>query len=161
MTKMSDELKRTLGIIEIDEESAPVEVEHINHTPTIFKPKELSTQFEDDTSDKAEDYKKVRETLHELVDLTSSAMAEALDLAKDTQHPRAFEVFNNLATTVREAAKDILAIHKEMEDKKKESPKISAEKVVQNNYYGMTTEEIIKVQAKQLKNEKENIIDVI
>ena len=157
MTKMSDELKRTLGIIESDEENVPVEVEHINHTPTIFKPKELSTQFEDDTSDKAEDYKKVRETLHELVDLTSSAMAEALDLAKDTQHPRAFEVFNNLATTVREAAKDILAIHKEMEDKKKVKSGLGdlpvGSNVTQNNFY-MSTQEALD----QIKKNK--VIDI-
>lgn len=161
MAKMSDELKRTLGIIEETETTSPVDVEHINHVPTVFEPKELSTQFAADTSDKATDYKKVRSTLHELVDITAGAMAEALDLAKETQHPRAFEVFNTLASTVLEASKSILSIHKDMEDKNKENPKINAENVIQNNFYGMTTEEIIKTQSKLLKTEKDNIIDVV
>jgi hypothetical protein len=44
--------------------------------------------------------------------MTTQALARALAVANETEHPRAFESFNSLATTARGLTQDLLALQK-------------------------------------------------
>jgi hypothetical protein len=44
--------------------------------------------------------------------MTTNALASALAVAKETEHPRAFESFNSLASTARTLTQDLLGMQK-------------------------------------------------
>lgn len=63
-------------------------------------------------SDLKQDYVKSRNLLHTLMNLTTQSANTALQVATETEHPRAFEAFNSLATTARTLAKDLIDLQK-------------------------------------------------
>ena len=124
MTIMSDKLKETLGIIESsDKELSTVpdtteyvdeygEVHQIQSQSTAvvpFEPKNVPTSVPViDNTDIRDDYIKSRNITHTLIDMTGTALVGALDVATQSQHPKAFSVFNELASTMRLLSKDLL-----------------------------------------------------
>jgi hypothetical protein len=88
-----------------------------------FVPKEIATSIpETENSDIRDDYITSRNITHTLIDMAGSALQGALDVAIETQHPKAYTVFNELATTMRGLSKDLLEmqkIYKEISAEKK------------------------------------------
>ena len=76
--------------------------------------------LDDDLSDA---YEQTKSNLQDLIDQGKEAMQEILQIAKDGQHPRAFEVYGSLLKNVVDANKELLAVQKQMRemDKKKSS----------------------------------------
>lgn len=116
-SKMSDELKRTLGLITVTEEqvSTNKDVTPFTQKPlevTPFVPKNVSTSVPESNTDLRQDYIASRNITHTLIDYAGSALQGALVVAVESQHPKAFEVFNQLATTMRGLSKDLLEMQK-------------------------------------------------
>ena len=68
-------------------------------------------------------YQQSKENLQEIIDQGKDAMEVILQIAKDGQHPRAFEVYGTLLKNMVDANKELLNIQKTMRDmdgKKKE-----------------------------------------
>lgn len=63
-------------------------------------------------SDAKVDYAYARSMNYTLLNMTTQALARALQVVNETEHPRAFESFNSLATTVRGLTQDLLALQK-------------------------------------------------
>ena len=63
-------------------------------------------------SDAKVDYAYARSLNYTLLNLTTQALARALVVVNETEHPRAFESFNSLAATVRGLNQDLLAMQK-------------------------------------------------
>lgn len=61
------------------------------------------------------DFTVARANILEVVDIAKKAMAELAEIAKQSQHPRAFEVLFNGVKTVLEAQQDMLDLHKKRE----------------------------------------------
>lgn len=59
-------------------------------------------------SDLAMDYKKARSIQYALVGVTAQAIGDAVSLAKEIRHPRAFDVLNNLIITMNTISKDLI-----------------------------------------------------
>ena len=60
------------------------------------------------------DYKYGRETLYNLVERGQDAIDGILDLCKETEHPRAYEVAGQLIKTVGDTAEKLLDLQKKM-----------------------------------------------
>ena len=95
------------GVLNV--ESELVEVDNF---PEPVK-KELSPDAEND-------YKYARENIHDAIDKGSEALDYLLELAKQSEHPRAFEVVSTLTKTLVDANKDLLNIQKQIKELNKE-----------------------------------------
>lgn len=68
------------------------------------------------TSDLKDAYEQTKDNLQELIDQGKEAMEEILTIAKEGQHPRAFEVYGSLLKNVVDANKELLNIQKQMRE---------------------------------------------
>lgn len=66
--------------------------------------------------DLSADFKVARENIHDIISKGSSALDYMLEVAKASEHPRAFEVVSQLTKTLIDANKDLLDIQKKMKE---------------------------------------------
>ena len=87
------------------------------------------------------DYKYARENLYDLVERGQDAIDGILELSKETEHPRAYEVAGQLIKTVSETAEKLIDIQKKIKDLEKED---SSVKTQHNHLYVGSTSELQK-----------------
>lgn len=68
------------------------------------------------TDDLKDAYEQSKDNLQDLITQGMDAMEEILQIAKEGQHPRAFEVYGSLLKNVVDANKELLNIQKQMRD---------------------------------------------
>ena len=103
-------------------------------------PKEIVVAPKDITD--IDDVEKARETLHGLIDKGSEAIDGILNIAKNSEHPRAYEVAGQLIKTMSDVAKDLVEVKKKTTDMEtKSSQKINT----QNNVFVGSTHELMKM----------------
>ena len=92
------------------------------------------------TQDLTDAYQQTKDNLQDLIDQGKEAMEEILEIAKQGQHPRAFEVYGTLLKNVVDANKELLAVQKqmrEMDGKKKDGGDTKIDKAI---FVGSTAE---------------------
>lgn len=102
----------------------------------------------------ADDFENSRENLYDLLQNGRSALMHALEVAKQSEHPRAFEVVGNLIKQLADINEQILDLHAKKQ--KLEEPKDSkkgAPQTVNNNLYVGTTADLNKL-ITDMKQEK-------
>ena len=124
MKKVEDKLNEILDITEKD--VVPVESK-----PVIPRPKEQE--------DIMNDYKYSRENLYNLVERGQDAIDGILTLAKETEHPRTYEVAGQLIKNVGEVTEKLLQLQEKMK-KLGEETKKAPNKVENNLFVGSTAE---------------------
>ena len=100
-------------------------------------------------------YQQSRENLQGIIDQGREAMDQILEISKQGQHPRSFEVYGTLLKNMVDANKELLNIQKQMRDmdKRKETNNTTID---QANFVGSTSE-----LSKLLKNNNEKkVIDM-
>jgi len=85
------------------------------------------------------DYKYGRETLYNLVERGQDAIDGILDLCKETEHPRAYEVAGQLIKTVADVSKDLMSMQEKLK-KLNEVPNTGPKSVTNALFVGSTTE---------------------
>ena len=90
--------------------------------------------------DKEDDYQLARATLRKLIVKGEDTLDEMINLAKNSEHPRTYEVAGQLIKTMSDVAKDLLELQKKVKDLNSENDKPSIG--TQNNvvFPGSTTE---------------------
>ena len=96
------------------------------------------------------DYKYGRETLYGLVERGQDAIDGILDLCKETEHPRAYEVAGQLIKTVGDTAEKLLDLQKKMKDLNNENEGV---KTQHNHLYVGSTSELQKFLKKENKKD--------
>ena len=86
------------------------------------------------------DYKYARENLYGVIEKSTDALDNLIDLAKASEHPRAFEVVAQLTKTLVDANKDLLDIQKKVKDLKREDKKENPKNVTNALFVGSTAE---------------------
>jgi predicted transcriptional regulator len=81
--------------------------------PEIKQTYEPSSDLEYDLKDA---YEQTKDNLQDIIDQGKEAMEEILHIAKEGQHPRAFEVYSGLLKNVIDANKELLNVQKQMRD---------------------------------------------
>jgi hypothetical protein len=87
------------------------------------------------------DYDKSRSNLHDLLAKGHEALTHALDVAKQSEHPRAFEVVGNLMKQLADVNQQLMDIHQQKQ--KLDAPKAGEKAKVTNNnaiFVGSTAE---------------------
>lgn len=77
-------------------------------------------QGRDYTGDIDTDYRYARENLYDIIENGSHALHELVEIAKASEHPRAFEVVGSLMKTLTDANKDLLEIQTKVKKLKQE-----------------------------------------
>ena len=96
------------------------------------------------------DYRYTRENLYSLVERGQDAIDGILDLCKETEQPRAYEVAGQLIKTVGETAEKLLDVQKKIKDLEKEDEHI---KTQHNHLYVGSTSELQKFLKKNKQKE--------
>jgi hypothetical protein len=101
-----------------------------------YTPVESKVPAEQRDSDVYDDYNYTRTVLRGLIERGTSALEGSLMLAKESEHPRAFEVSSTLMKNISDMSKDLMALHKHLDEETGSTGKVA--KTVhntQNNYY--------------------------
>ena len=105
-------------------------VEVIDHNGEVIIPEAKST---DEAVDY--DYDKTRNNLHSLLSQGQEALHHALEVAKSSEHPRAFEVVGNLVKQLADVNHQLLDLTEKKQKMKKAEPAPQPAGVTNNNAF--------------------------
>lgn len=97
------------------------------------------------------DYDRTRNNLHALLAQGQQALNHALEVAKQSEHPRAFEVVGNLMKQVADINTQLMDLHQQKQ--KLDGPKETAKNVTNNAIFVGSTSELNKLIEKMNKGE--------
>lgn len=101
--KSDDKMANKLGIrYESEDKDIPFKVEQTKEVIARFPAKQVE--------DEIEDYHKARNTLHNVLNSGTAALDQILEVAKGSEHPRAYEVVATLMKTMADTSKDLYDI---------------------------------------------------
>jgi len=130
MSNQTDILDNVLGIAE------PVE----NAIKTVSPPKPvLVPETKMNSEDVDNDYKYQRENFYNLIERGQDAIDGILDLARESEHPRTYEVAGNLIKQVAEVTEKLGDLQEKMK-KLKEVPNNAPKNVTNALFVGSTAE---------------------
>ena len=98
----------------------------------------------DKGEDRQKDYTYARAQLYNIVEKMQEGLNDAMDVAQQSEHPRAWEVAFNGAKHTADIVDKLADLHKKMNDLEKEDPKPAAATQVQNNMFVGSTSELMK-----------------
>lgn len=144
-TKLENRLDEILGIRDVggasleeqldslDDEGSPIREKFEMVKYTEVESKVVEAAVNPDTLD---DYKYSRSVLYGLIDRGTAALEGALMVAKESEHPRAYETVSNMMKNISDMTKDLLQLQKALNPPAGKTA-IKAETVnnIQNNTY--------------------------
>jgi hypothetical protein len=116
----------------------------------VVKTERVVPVVTDDDSDS--DFQYARENLYNLIERGQDGLDELLEIAKASQHPRAFEVVGQLVDKLTTTNKELLNLHKSKKDIKTEKGGPTS---VNNNLFVGSTAELQKFLKKEKVIEEE------
>jgi hypothetical protein len=139
MTKKFDKLNETFNV---DGEIVPIESEAV-----IEKIEKISTVVDDIKKD----YDYTRGNLYSLIEKGQEAINGILELAQESEMPRAYEVAGQLIKNVADATDKLMDLQKKLKDIEKEKQK--GPTTVNNALFVGSTAELAKLLKQQTENE--------
>ena len=136
MSKIDEKLNR---VFEIAQELPENEITPSTHLPAVDNTKD----------DKDADYELARNNFHLLIEKGNTAIEGILQLAREAENPRSYEVAGQLIKTVSDVTQDLMKLQKNMKDLNKVEK--DAPKNVTNALFVGSTAELQKL----IKGEKE------
>ena len=106
----------------------------------------------DDSGSQEIDFQYARENLYNLIERGQDGLDELLEIAKASQHPRAFEVVGQLVDKLTTTNKELLNLHKSKKDIRSERGGPTS---VNNNLFVGSTAELQKFLKKEKVVEEE------
>jgi hypothetical protein len=136
--KIDQQLDEFIGI-ENDVNSQLDELEDEDERPqmhdvVVYDPVESKLPAEQRDTDLYDDYEYSRTILRGILERGTVALENSLMLAKESQHPRAFEVTSTLMKNISDTTKELMNLHGHMNGSDNKAP--STVNNTQNNYYG-------------------------
>jgi len=130
MSNQSDILDNVLGITDVVEET----VKEVSPPKPVLVPKTEMNEVDIDN-----DYKYQRENFYNLIERGQDAIDGILDLARESEHPRTYEVAGNLIKQVAEVTEKLGDLQAKMK-KLKEVPNSAPKNVTNALFVGSTAE---------------------
>jgi predicted transcriptional regulator len=128
MSSIDDKLNEVLNIVpEVFTETTEISAVEENQ---IVVPEDKDAEV---------DFDKGRENLYKMLDKGNDAIDGILALAKEGEHPRAYEVAGQLIKTIADMSKDLMAMQEKLK-KLKEVPNTGPTSVTNALFVGSTTE---------------------
>ena len=141
MTKMNKKISEALNI----EEPAEFEIvpEPVSSVPEVLPVVDMKTAVEDDANF-------ARSNIRSLIEKGNKAMDQLLTVAKESEHPRAYEVAAGLIKNLSDLNKDLLELQKKRRDLTPELANNVKSLNVDKAVFVGSTDELVKF----LKNNK-------
>ena len=141
MSKLEDSVNEILGIEKKNEVSI-----------TDFEQPKAVPQVIDETKDDIDnDYKYSRDNYYNLIDKGNEAIQGILDIAKEGQHPRAYEVAGQLISQVGQTVDKLQDLQKKLKDLKEVPNKTTAN--IKNALFVGSTNELQKMLNRKKEDE--------
>jgi len=86
------------------------------------------------------DFEFARENMMEVINKGQEALFDLMDVAKQSQHPRAYEVLAGMMNTMVGASKDLLDLQVKKKKLMEDDPTATAQQVTNNLFVGSTAE---------------------
>ena len=110
------------------------------------------------SEDKDNDYEYTRETLYDLIEKGREGIEEMIEVARQSEHPRAYEVLATLIKDTAQTSEKLMDLHRKIQSLDQMMlPPPDKGNTTNNLFIGSTTE--LQRMLKDLNNEKE-VIDV-
>lgn len=100
-----------------------------------------------------DDYQYARDNFYNVIEKGTHALEQMLDVARASEHPRAYEVVSTLMKTLVDANKDLVSMS---EKKVKDQNKEEAQNVTNNNLFVGSTAELQKMLKEMRDNDGTN-----
>ena len=128
--KIDDKLSEVFDTVKIEKKT---EVEVLDSNGTAITP--VNEKIEDD-------YNVARDNLRVLLQQGQLALTDALEVAKQSEHPRAFEVVGNLMKQLADVNQQLLDLHQQKQKLDAPNKAEAAKQVTNNNaiFVGSTAE---------------------
>lgn len=97
--------------------------------------KEKPLRISDKEDDREKDYQYARSSLYNIVDKMQEALDGALEVAQQSDHPRAYEVALNGAKNAAEVVEKLQDLHKKTKDLEIEEVKVQQNNSTTNNVF--------------------------
>ena len=148
---MSDNLENALNIDSVEKKEAVVK----RKPPVEIV---VSDEVRDNKKkmDQNADYAEVRDNLKNIIGTGLNAIDGILAVASEGESPRAYEVVSQLIKSVTDANKDLIGLHKQMQDLDEQGGGKTTGPVTNNSIFVGSTKELqklVKSNFKQLKDE--------
>ena len=130
MTKLEDKVNEILGI---DKPEPKKEIVKQDFKPVVPR------REDNDKADVDNDYKYSRENYYNLIERGQEAIEGILDIAREGQHPRAYEVAGQLIGQVGQTVDKLQDLQKKLKDLK-ELPKTANQNIKNALFVGSTAE---------------------
>ena len=128
-----------------------------NITPEVVKeePKPVGIQKPDrlTKNDVEKDYDYTRGNLYSIIEKGQEAIDGILELAQETEQPRAYEVAGQLIKSVSDATDKLMDLQKKLKDVNEEDNKKSPTNVTNALFVGSTAELAKMIKQENLKNQ--------
>ena len=112
--------------------------------------KEMEKFFPPEEKNIDNDYKYSRDTYYELVEKGKQSLELMMEVARESEHPRAFEVLSGMIKNISDVNDRLMDLNKKKKDIDKKDEIKKVENTTNNLFVGSTTE-----LQKLLKNESE------
>lgn len=100
--------------------------------------------------DQEDDYQLARNTLRNLINKSEDTLDQMIELAKNSEHPRTYEVAGQLIKTVSDVAKDLMDLQKKAKDLRQGEPEGPRSITTNNNVvFAGSTAELMKMLGKK------------
>ena len=104
----------------------------------------------DDSPEPERDFKYARQNFIDIIEKGSQALEELMDVAIQSQHPRAYEVLATTMKTLIDANKDLVEMSRKNSPEKDQEP--TGNKSVTNNLFVGSTSDLQKI-LRDMKND--------
>jgi len=113
--------------------------------------------MKDDDPNIKSDYDYSRATYYELIDKGRESLDLMIEVARESEHPRAFEVLSNMIKNISDVNDKLMELNKKTKDVTQSDNKQDQKAITNNNVFiGSTTD----LQRLLMKNDEEKVIDV-
>ena len=133
MNNIDEKLNKVLDI-EILPQSDNNEISIIETLPDIDEGRDIQIK---------NDYNHARNTLHNLIRNGEDSISSIISLAKESEHPRAFEVVSQLLKTTGDLTKELVVLQKNMD--KLDIKDSTRKNVVNNHVFVGNTKDFLKM----------------
>lgn len=117
--------------------------ESLGIEPMVEVPSKITQVLPAMKAQNSDDYEYARTNLYNIIEKGQNALEDIIDIAKQSESARAFEVATNLIKTMAEANKDLLSLAKAKKDLEKDDS--VPEKQVTNNNLVVTSADLLKM----------------
>lgn len=109
--------------------------------PAVVEPEQrLPSRVQQNNDQVENDFEYARENLMDVIGKGQEALFDMMDVARQSQHPRAYEVLSTLINTLVGANKDLLDLQTKKKKLLETDPEATAQQVTNNLFVGSTAE---------------------